>query len=321
MEKVYIGVDIGGMSLKAGPVTEEGKILFKDTEPTNCKETGKEGFLKDIKNLILRVINKIDKNLYEIKGIGFGMPGFVSPSKVIVEYSPNLFLEDVHLGEYLQDLNIPCFISNDANVAALAEAKFGAGKDFKNVILLTLGTGVGGGVIIDGKLFEGVDGKGTELGHATIMIGGDLCNCGRKGCYERYASATALLNQTKQAMEEHKESKMWDYCKGDIKNVSGLTSFECAKAGDKTAIDVVNRYVMYVSEGILNYLNIFRPNAVLIGGGISNQGDYFINMIKKYVKDANYGFVRAPEVEILTASLKNDAGIIGAACLAMDGTK
>lgn len=321
MNKVFIGVDVGGMSLKAGVVTEDGKIILKDAESTNSKENGKEGFLKDVKKLICRVIDSVDKSKFEIKGIGFGMPGFVSPKKLIIEYSPNLFLEDVHLGEYLADLNLPLFISNDANVAALAEARFGAGKNYDNVILLTLGTGVGGGVIIDNKLFEGVDGKGTELGHATIMINGEKCNCGRRGCYERYASATALLNQTREAMLKHRDSMMWEYCDEDINKVSGLTSFECAKKGDKAAVEVIDNYVMYVSEGILNYLNIFRPNAVLIGGGISNQGDYFINKIKEYVKKEHYGFERAPEVDILTATLKNDAGIIGAACLAIDGTK
>ena len=321
MKKVYIGVDVGGMSIKAGLVDDNGKILVKGTRKTNSKTEGKEGFLKDIKDLMLEMIDKAREIECEVLAIGFGIPGVVNNVKGTIDYACNLYVEDVPLKDYLKDLNLPIFLSNDANVAALGEVRFGAAKGYKDVILLTLGTGIGGGVVIDDKLFEGVEGKGAELGHTTIVVDGHECGCGRRGCFEAYASASALLALTKSEMLNNKNSMMWDYCGHNIDDVSGLTSFECAKKGDEAANKVIDTYVKYLSEGILNFCNIFRPQAILIGGGISNQGDYLIEKVITYCKKFHYGYKNTPEVEIKVATLKNDAGIIGSACLAMDMLK
>ena len=318
MENVYIGVDVGGMSIKAGLVTENGEIIFKNSKKTNSVSGGAEALLKDTKELMVEMIDYAKSHDLKPLAIAFGIPGVVNTTKGEIAYACNLHVEDVPLKDYLKDLELPVFLSNDANVAALAEVRFGAAKGYKDAILLTLGTGIGGGVVIDNKLFEGIDGKGTELGHSVIVVDGHECGCGRRGCFETYASASALLELTKKEMINNKNSIMWDYCSHNLENVSGLTSFECAKKGDETAIKVIDTYVKYLSEGILNFCNIFRPQIILIGGGISNQGDYLIDKIIAYCEKAHYGYSHTPKVEIKTASLKNDAGIIGCACLAMD---
>lgn len=317
MEKLYIGVDVGGMSIKAALVNRQGEIVYKSTKKTNSIEGGAGVLLRDIKELMLELIEYADKNDSKVEGIGFGIPGAINNEKGTIDYACNLGVENVNLRGYLEDLNLPIFISNDANVAALGEERFGAAKEYNNVVLLTLGTGIGGGVIIDDKLFEGVEGKGAELGHEVIVVDGEPCSCGRKGCFEQYASASALLRFTKQEMKRNRMSKMWEYCDGDIDKVDGLTSFECAKDGDVSANLVIDTYVKYLSEGILNVCNIFRPEVVLLGGGISNQDKFLVDKVVKYCADRNYGYKNTPKVEIRVASLKNDAGVIGAACLAM----
>ncbi len=321
MQNVYIGVDVGGMSIKAGLVNNEGVILHKSSKKTNSVEGGKEALLNDIHDLMVEMVDYAKSNGLNPLAIGFGIPGVVNNKLGTIDYACNLHVEDVSLKDSLKDLNLPVFLSNDANVAALAEERFGAAKGYTDVVLLTLGTGIGGGVVINDKLFEGVEGKGAELGHTTIVVDGHECGCGRRGCFEAYASASALLKSTKEEMMKNPNSIMWDYCDHDIEKVNGLTSFECSKKGDETAIKVIDTYVKYLSEGILNFCNIFRPQIILIGGGISNQGDYLLNKVVAYCEKYNYGYSHCPKVEIKIASLKNDAGIIGCACLCMDNLK
>ena len=315
MEKAYIGVDIGGMSIKAGIVDLNGKIVKKEVLKTNTKN-GAGQFLKDINSIIVALLEFANKNNYDIHGIGFGVPGIVNNDLGTIDYSCNLNLSNVPLKDYLKDLNLPIFVSNDANVATLAEQRWGAARGYKDVILITLGTGIGGGVIINNKLFEGFEGKGAELGHHVIVVDGAKCGCGRNGCFETYASASALLRYTKEYMQKDKKSLMWEYANNNIDNVDGLTCFECAKKGDKTANKVVDLYIKYLGEGLLNFSNIFRPQAIVLGGGISNQNEYLKDKVMKYMEDRNYGLKNTPKVEILIAKFKNDAGIIGAATLA-----
>ena len=212
-------------------------------------------------------------------------------------------------------INTDIKISNDANVAALGEAIYGCAKDYNTSIMFTLGTGVGGGIIIDKKLFEGGWSRGAELGHITLVMDGEPCTCGRNGCIECYVSATALIKQTKEAMLEDKSSVMWDYVCGDLEKVDGKTAFECSKKGDKSANKVVDNYVKYLGESMLNMFNIFRPNAFILGGGVSAQGEYLNDKLRTYCEKFDYGYKRSPRPIILTATLGNDAGIIGAAAL------
>ncbi len=308
-----IGIDIGGMSIKIGLVDDTGKIVeqtrFKTKNTANA-------CISDMVDNISALLKKHSLAEKDLLGIGIGCPGAVSSDTGVVAFLPNLGWENVPLAQELKKhFNVKVVISNDANVAALGEAIYGAAKDYKNVVMFTLGTGVGGGIVIDNKLFEGGCSRGAELGHITLCLDGEPCTCGRKGCIERYVSATALMSQTRKAMLENKQSKMWEYVNGDIEKVDGKTAFECSKAGDDVACKVVDAYVKYLSESILSMLNIFRPEAFILGGGISAQGSYLTDKVTSYCEKFEYGYKDAPKTKIIVATLGNDAGIIGAAAL------
>lgn len=311
----YIGVDIGGTSIKGGAVNEKGQVQSTFVMPfknSDSSDVTLANLIKTIKKYIND--NKID--LKKIKGIGVGCPGAIDSINGVVTFANNLKWNNVKLKEILEKgLHIPVKITNDANAAALGEAKFGAGKIYPNVILLTLGTGIGGGIIIDEKLYEGNEGKGAELGHTVIVVDGEKCTCGRRGCFETYASATALIKQSKKIMKQYPKSLMWKLVDGKINNVNGKVAFDASKKDDKAGKLIVDWYVKYLSEGILNFCNIFRPNIVILSGGIANQGEYLLKKIRKYCKEHNYGYPRSPKVEIQKAVLGYESGIIGAACL------
>lgn len=308
-----IGVDIGGMSVKTGVVDESGKILAVAKTKT---DKNPDNAVTNIVSDIEKVIAKVNVKKEEILGIGIGCPGALDVPNGVIVFANNLNWHNVPLCKLLKDkFGLDAKLCNDADAAALAEALYGAGKDYKDSIMLTLGTGVGGGIVINGKLYQGGRMLGTELGHVSLVYDGLRCSCGRKGCIEMYASATALMRQTREAMEKDETSKMWDYCNGDINNVSGLTAFECEKLGDASARQVVDNYCSYLGESVMNFLNMVRPDAVILGGGISAQGKNLTDRIQAYCEKWHYGYVGAPRTEIVTAKLGNDAGIIGAASL------
>lgn len=311
--KYAIGVDIGGMSIKTGLVDQNGAIVdTRRTVTARNSETDVKNIVSDIKRLLEK--NRLTEK--DISGIGVGCPGAVSATTGIIDVFPNLGWYKVPLVEMIKkEIDVPVKISNDANVAALAETVYGVAKGYKNVIMFTLGTGVGGGIIIDGKLYEGNDGKGAELGHSTLILDGIPCSCGRTGCVECYVSATALIRQTKEEMLKNCDSLMWKICDGDIEKVDGKTAFDGEKEGDASAARVVNTYCKYLAESMMNMFNVFRPEAFVLGGGICAQGKNLTDRLKAYCKEHDYGYKLAPEVEILTAKLQNDAGIIGAALL------
>lgn len=313
-ENMYsIGVDIGGMSIKIGIVDENGNILFKNVVKTaRDSETDIDNISEGIKNLL----EKARLTVSDVKGIGLGCPGAISSESGVVDILPNLGWVNVPLvGKFKARFDTEIRMSNDANVAALAEALYGAAKGFKNCIMLTLGTGVGGGIIINGKLYEGKDGKGAELGHSTLVMDGYPCSCGRKGCIESYVSATALIRETREAMVTDKNSSMWNAVGGDLQNVDGRTAFEEEKKGDATAKKVVNFYVKCLSDSIMSMTNIFRPDVIILGGGISKQGDNLTSKVCSYCEKFDYGYKGSPRPVIKCAELGNDAGIIGAAAL------
>ena len=310
---IAIGIDIGGMSIKGAAVDSNGRVYEKFSMPFIKGEPGEE----TIRKLAEIVKEYIAANGLEnkIAGIGLGSPGTLDIKNGVVNYANNLGWENLHVADIFHEiLPYPVRLTNDANAASLGEAKFGAGKSYNNIIMLTLGTGVGGGIIINGKLYEGNEGKGAELGHSVVVVDGEQCTCGRKGCLETYASATALIRETKKAMRLNKRSLMWKICP-DIDLVSGKIPFEAAKQGDKTAIDVLDNYIKYLGEGILNFCNIFRPNVIVMSGGIANAGDYLFDRVNKYIKDRNYGYKMTPEVKVVPAELGYDSGKIGAAAL------
>ncbi len=308
-----IGVDIGGMNIKVGIVNVDGVILQQCRKPTD--KTPNECI-----NNIIQQINYLLQNnnltTKDIRGIGIGCPGAVSSDKGLVDFLPNLGWYNVPLVKILSEaFSVPVAIANDASVAVLAEATFGVAKNYNNCLMLTLGTGVGGGIVIGKKLYDGGFGRGGELGHITLDLNGEPCSCGRRGCVETFVSATALIKQTKKAMNDNNNSVMWQDCEGDIDNVSGKTAFECAKKGDKSAQKVVDNYVKYLSESMMSLLNVFRPEVFILGGGISLQGEYLTDKITEYCEKFNYGYKSAPKTRILCASLGNDAGIIGASLI------
>ena len=308
-----IGIDIGGMSVKIGIVNEFGEMVEKTrvNSTVNFNESINQT-IETLKNLIISCNIDISK----IKGIGIGCPGMVDSKNGIIKYLPNLNWENVPIKEMItKEIDLPIRISNDANVAVLGEMKYGCCKNYSDIVMLTLGTGVGGGIIINRKLFEGGFSCGAELGHITLVVDGKECACGRKGCFEKYASASALIEQTKAEMIKNKQSLLWEICDNNIDLIDGKSAFTCAKRKDETAMRIVDNFVKYLAEGIMSLLNIFRPEIVVIGGGISAEGDYLIDKIKKYCKKYNYGYQGVPVPKICVAMLKNDAGIIGASSL------
>lgn len=308
-----IGIDIGGTSIKGAAVDENGKMLDTFSMPISNKNPAEY----TLNELILIIKEYLDKHqLKDVIGIGVGIPGILETTKGIVSFSNNLKWEDVPIVDILSKaLNLPVRITNDANAAALGEVVFGAGKLYETCILLTIGTGIGGGIVLNGKLFEGNEGKGAELGHIVMQRNGRQCTCGRKGCFETYASATGLIRTAKEMLEGHEESILWEIVEHNLDNMTARKVFDAAHKDDELALKIVDRYVEDLSEGILNYCNIFRPNAVLLSGGIAEQGDYLFDKIRKYVLEHDYGYPRTPEVKIIAASLGYDSGKIGAAAL------
>ncbi|MDE6618724.1 MAG: ROK family glucokinase [Clostridiales bacterium] len=306
-----VGVDIGGMSVKVGVVDQNGKILKKDKVVTDVAG----GPHKIINDISLLIKSLVDINDRDFLGVGIGCPGAINSARGTVDRAFNLNWHHVALvDELARTINRHIKVSNDANVAALGETMFGVGRTYTDTIFLTLGTGVGGGIVLNGKLYEGNESKGAEMGHMVLVVDGEPCSCGRRGCMEAYCSATALIRETKKAMLADKNSAMWKFSP-NLDDVDGRTAFECSKQGDAAANSVVNYFVKYLGEGMLNFANIFRPQAIILGGGVCAQGDYLIYKLKDYCKDRNYGFADTPRFDILTAQLGNDAGIIGAAGL------
>ena len=310
----YVGVDVGGMSIKLGIVNENGDIIFRDklvTSKNDSQEVHAIQIGEKVNELILN--SKIDKCL--IKGVGIGAPGGVKPQEGIAEFIPNIPWVGLELSKIVSGVTgLPVKIGNDADVATLGEVLFGSAKGCDNAVLFTIGTGVGGGFVIDKKLYQG-KGMVAEVGHVTLRQNGIKCGCGKYGCIEQYASATALIRITKEKMLENKNSNMWAFVDGDIEKVNGITSFACAKQGDETANLVVDEFVANLSESLMGFMNIFRPDVVIIGGGISKEGDYLVDKVKAYCKKYSYGYPSALVPEIVCAKLGNDAGIIGAASL------
>ena len=306
----YVGIDLGGTNIAAGLVSEDAKILADMSIPTRAERAWQE-IVADMADLSKKVIEKAGVDIKDVKGVGIGCPGSIDNENGICTYSNNLKMEHANIRkEFQKHLDLPVNLENDANAAALGEYAVN-GQGAKSYVFITLGTGIGGGVILDGKIFRGFNGAGAELGHTVIVSDGEACTCGRKGCWEAYGSVTALIRQTKAVMEKNPDSMMHELAEKEGK-VSGRTSFDAAHAGDKAALEVVNKYFEYVAEGITNMVNVFQPEKIVIGGSISKQGDYLLKPIAEFVAKNDYNrYMAKAKVEI--ATLFGDAGIIGAA--------
>lgn len=317
VRRYTVGIDLGGTFIKGGIVDDLGRILISDSLPTES-EKGAEGVADNIARLVTMLLDRVGLPSDGIVGIGMGVPGMINSQDGIVTYSNNLGWQDFAIAEGVENrTHARVKIANDANVAALGEAKFGAGRGLNSLVMLTLGTGVGGGAVLDGRLYEGNLGAGAEFGHSAIVLGdkGRLCTCGRRGCLEAYASATALIRDTKRSMQRDKHSKMWQV--GTLDQVDGRTAFTYRDT-DPTAAAVVARYVEALGCGITNIANVLRPDAILIGGGVSAQGEVLTSPLRAYLSKNLFGGNLGPEVPILTATLGNRAGLVGAAALFME---
>ena len=312
VRKYYLGIDLGGTFIKGGIVDDLGNIVYQDKTPTESAG-GAEKVAQNIASLTKRLMEKVGLGASDVEGIGMGVPGMIDSKEGTVIYSNNLDWTDFAIGKTVSDLTgLSVKIANDANVAALGEVKFGAAKAYDHAILFTLGTGVGGGIVVDGKLVEGNRSAGAELGHAVIVAGGEQCTCGRKGCLEAYASATALIRDTKRAMVLHPDSKMWEI--GSLDAVTGKTAFDY-KDTDAYAKEVVDGYIRMLGCGIVNAANTFRPEVVILGGGVCAQGDNLVKPLQKILDEELFAGSMGPQVKIVIAQLGNSAGILGAAAL------
>ncbi len=310
---LVLGIDIGGTSIKGAAVNDEGKTYESFVMPVD-KEKKQEETIQDLTKEIKNYL-KTHSFDEKIAGIGIGVPGTIDAVNGVVIASNNLKWYNLPLRKMIAEaFDMPVKITNDANAAAYGEACFGAGKKYKNVIMITLGTGVGGGVIIDGKIFEGSDGTGAEMGHSVIVYDGEQCSCGRKGCLEAYASATALIRQTKRVIELHPESLIAEEAK-EAGRISGRTAFNALRKGDKFAEEVIDQYCHYLATGIMDFSNIFRPDCFVLSGGIANEGQSLIDRLVAICEEQNYGFPNSKKAVIKIAELGYQSGIIGAACL------
>ena len=311
-----IGIDLGGTNIKAGIVDKNGKIV-KSMSTKTKKGVDAIIIIKDMIDLVNKLISSFGISINDVLHIGIGVPGIANNETGVVVKAVNISFSDVRIREEMQKyFDVPIYIANDANCAALAESLFGEAKGVKNSITITIGTGIGGGIIINNEIYEGSNFAGGELGHISLIMDGKPCGCGRKGCFEAYASATALKNQAMEVVSKNKNTTIYNKVSGDINRVEARVVFECAKRNDKVAEEIVDNYIKYLTEGIITLINIFQPDVIAIGGGVSNAGDYFLNKVRKVIKNSNE---MAKELEkrtvIKLAKLGNDAGIIGSAFL------
>lgn len=312
--KLYIGVDLGGTNIGAGIVDETGKILLKDEIPTGASRPFEE-VIRDMASLIEDIMQKGGYTISDIESIGIGSPGSMDREQGKVVFANNLGWRHVPVRQELQKyIDLPVYLENDANAAGLAESVAGACQGVKNSVTITLGTGVGSGIIIDGKPYSGSHGVGAELGHIIVHAGGIQCNCGNKGCLEQYASATALIREGRKAAQESPDSLIGKSVDGDIDKINAKVIIDAAKEGDSVALELFDTYIYYLTMGIVTTINMLDPSIIAIGGGVSRAGDFLLDAIRKSL-DEHIFYKDKPFAKIYLSELGNDAGIIGAAML------
>lgn len=317
-KNMYIGIDLGGTNIAVGIVDEQGNIIHEKSCATRVGKEPQE-IVADMVDLILSVLEEFHMALKEIKAVGVGIPGLADNNGYVIN-CVNLGWKNVPLRELLENkLQKPIYIDNDATVAALAEYERGSMKNCKSGIMLTLGTGIGGGIILNGEVYSGFNGVGSELGHIVVGENFYTCNCGRNGCLETFASSTAIIKYTKKIIGEMNENTIIiDKAEGDLNNINAKIIFECAKEGDKIANLAVDRLVKYLSLGIFNIVNFMDPEVIALGGGVAGAGQYLLDMVINEVMP-NRIFDKLPMGRIVLAELGNEAGIIGAAMIAKHG--
>lgn len=306
-----IGIDVGGTNLKAGLVDDQGRLLAVCRTPLAFQ--GAEAFVQTLAELAVQTMEEGGVSTEQIESVGMGVPGAVGDGDVL--YTANIPLKNVPLSAlFRRRVNLPLVLGNDADCAAVGEYYCGAGQGTKNFAVVTLGTGIGGGLVLGGKLYTGM-GMGGEVGHMVIRHGGELCNCGRRGCWERYASATGLIAMTRQAMEKNPASLLHTVAQ-ENGAVDGRTPFTAAQRGDLAARAVCEEYVEYLADGVTNLINLLQPEKLAIGGGVAAAPDaLLLEPLRQRVQEECIGRHTGRYTQIVRAELGNDAGIIGAALL------
>lgn len=313
--RYFVGIDLGGTNIACAVVDEFGNIYGRAIRKTNAPRPYNEIF-NDMALCAKEAALNSGIKWENIESVGIGCPGAINKETGYVDFSNNLDFYDVPITDYMEKaLGKKVYVENDANAAAWGEFVAGSGKDADSMVLLTLGTGVGSGIILNGHLFRGAFGTGAELGHAVIISGGEKCTCGRYGCLETYASATALVNQARKAMKKNPNSEMWKIACGSLDNVTGKTVFT---AKDEVSKNIIDTYLYYLSEGIVNIVNMFQPEVICLGGGVSGSGGRILEPIQNAIKEKAFARFGKKHTEMKIASLGNNAGIIGAALLWKD---
>ena len=309
-----IGIDLGGTGIKAGLVDEKGSILYKLSCPT-LVERGHEAVIHDMAQLALRVVSESGHDLSEVSSVGIGIPGIMDQATGIVPFCTNLAWHNVPLVKLMrQEIDKPIFVNNDATVAGLAESVAGVSAGTRSSVFVTLGTGVGGGVILDGKVFMGEHGVATEIGHMITVAGGEMCSCGNRGCWERYASATAIIREGRRFCEAHPDCPLACEVGGDLAKIEARTVIDLAKAGDPDCEKLFDNYVYHLTVGLINLINLYDPEIIALGGGVSKAGTFLLDKVNALLPEMIF-FKTMPHARIELARLGNDAGIIGAAML------
>ena len=313
----YLGVDVGGTNIAVGIVDENNAIIAKASHPTPvpCSE---DAFCDAILAVCNDALAKAGLTLDDVPWIGIGCPGTVNRATGIIEFANNLYFKNFKLRDMMAERTNGklVILENDANAAAYGEYQAGALAGADNALAITLGTGVGGGIIINGKVYSGSNFAGGELGHTVIVVDGRPCTCGRHGCWETYASATGLIKTTKEHMKDApKDSPIWTIVDGDESKVNGRTAFDAMRAGDPVGKAVVDEYIKYLSVGLTDMINIFQPAILCIGGGICNEGETLLAPVRAFIYREQYAMNSAKKTKVCKAQLGNDAGIIGAALL------
>ena len=310
----YCGIDLGGTNIKAGIVDGEGKLLNKVSIKTRA-ERAMEEIIHDMGQLAVDAIKDAGLEVKDIEAIGIGSPGTPDNDEGLLVYSSNLPFNKAPMRKLIREVvDLPVYIDNDANCAAMAEAVAGAGKGAKDSVTITLGTGVGAGVIINGRIFSGFNQAGSEFGHTVLVSGGVQCGCGRKGCFEQYASASALARMTKEAAEANPDSLL-NKVKEDFGEWNAQIAFVAMKQGDKVAEKVIDSYTDYLADGLANAINTFMPEVLVVGGGVCGEGDSLLIPMREKTMSRPYFGPGVKKTRIELAQMGNDAGIVGAAMM------
>ncbi|MCR4707976.1 MAG: ROK family protein [Clostridiales bacterium] len=310
----FIGVDVGGTSVKAGVVDDSGQILSKGSTPT-LAERSYEWVIRDIADLCFRVAKRAEVQMEEIEAIGVGVPGICDMKTGVIPFCTNLGWHEVpFVAELQKHIQKPVYVDNDATVAGLAESIAGVSAGTSSSVFITLGTGVGGGIIINGRPYSGAHGVGSEIGHMILKMDGEPCTCGNYGCFERYASATAIIREARKALKSNPDSLMMEACGGDPETINAKIVIDCAKQEDETAQRVFSDYVRSLALGIVSIINCIDPEVIVLGGGVSAAGEYLLDAVREAIKPHVF-FKTMPYADVRLAKLGSDAGIIGAALL------